>query len=235
MNRAPGRYQSEASFGSWIISSEEPVLSGKRPFGEYTLIPRDVMGGEAMISTPMGKNAQWRPVGRCMAYGFSDRFHFTLESVGSDGKLEPQAVVTAPDNPVVAVNSEFKERVITNLLAQMPVGARTGYERALREFVPFPDSTPHFSRVLTSRDGTMWVQRYRGDATTVEDHWTVIDAGGGRAWRLTVPIGSRVLAVAPGRVLVATKDADDLETQYWWILPELAGSAPPAGCVPNPS
>jgi hypothetical protein len=233
-NRAPGRYNTEVSFGSWVIGQETPVMTDSRPFGESVVIPREVMGGESVISTPMGKNAQWRPVGRCMAYGFSDRWHFTLESVGADGKLVPQATIVAPHNPVSAVTDELKERVITNLIRQMPEGARAGYERALREHVPFPDSTPHFSRVLTSRDGTLWVQRYRGDATTVEDHWTVVDAGGGRAWRLTIPIGSRVLAVANGRVFVATKDEDDLETQYWLILPELAGSKPPAGCAPNP-
>jgi hypothetical protein len=86
--------------------------------------------------------------------------------------------------------------------------------------------------VQVSRDGALWVQAFRGPTTDEADHWTVVDLHSLRAWRLEVPAGSRVLGVDSARVLVGTKDDDDVETQSWWSLPELAGIQPPAVCAP---
>lgn len=230
MQRAPGRYTSEMGFGTWVIGTDAPVMTDRRPFGEYLILPRDVLG-ETMLSVPIGKGAAWRPLGRCMVYGYSDAWRFQLDAPGPDGKLVVQGLIRAPDNPVDPVTDDVRERHITGTMAQMPPGDfRVRYERALRDHVTFPDSTPHFTRVLASRDGALWVQRYRGTATDVEDHWTIVDAGRGRAWRLVVPVGSRLLAVDSARAFIATKDADDVESHHWWSLPELEGIAPPAGC-----
>lgn len=233
MQRGPGRHSSEMGFGTWVIGAESPVMTDRRRFGEYLILPPAVMG-EMILSVPMGKNAQWRPIGRCMAYGFGDRWHFQLDATGGDGKLVTQAIVRAPDDQVDPITAEVRERYITNYIGQQqPSDFTTRYEKALREHVTFPDSTPHFTRVFGGPDGALWVQRYRGSATDVEDHWTIVDASRGRAWRLAVPIGSRLLAVDSARVFIATKDEDDVESHHWWSLPELAGIAPPAGCRVN--
>lgn len=233
MQRAPGRYASEMGFGTWVIGTESPVMSDRRRFGEYLILPAGVLP-ETMISVPMGRNAQWRPLGRCVAYGYSDRWHFQLDAPGPDGKLVTQAVIRAPDDPVDPITPELRERYITNTIRQQrPSDFTTRYEKALREHVTFPDSTPHFTRVFGSRDGALWVQRYRGSATDVEDHWTIVDGNRGRAWRLVVPVGSRLLAVDSARVFIATRDDDDVESHHWWSLPELEGITPPAGCRVN--
>jgi hypothetical protein len=233
MQRAPGRYASEMGFGTWVIGAENPVMTDRRPFGEYLVLAPGVLP-ETMISVPIGNGAQWRPLGRCVAYGYSDRWHFQLDAPGADGKLITQAVIRAPDDPVAPVTAELRERYITNTISQQrPSDFTTRYEKALREHVTFPDSTPHFTRVFGSRDGALWVQRYRGSATDVEDHWTIVDGSRGRAWRLVVPIGSRLLAVDSARVFIATRGEDDVESHHWWSLPELEGIAPPAGCRVN--
>lgn len=130
-----------------------------------------------------------------------------------------------------AITPELLDRLLAPLINSAPAPAgRQQAERIYRTQMIYPDSTAHFSRVQVSRDGALWVQAFRGPTTDEVDHWTVVDLHAFRTWRLELPAGSRVLGVDSARVLVGTKDEDDVETQAWWSLPELAGIRPPAAC-----
>jgi hypothetical protein len=220
----------EVNLGLWVPGGE-PVMSGRRPFSQQVLLSGLEGSGVMMMSVPMGSSAQWRPVGRCLAYGYSDRWEFTLQAADDSLRLKDAVLLRAPEDRVEAITPERREAFITGALASFGAPAmRAQLERVYREEITYPDSTPHFARVFTSRDGALWVQRYRGTTTDIPDLWTVVDLATPKAWRLDIPPGSRLLAVDSARVLIATKDEDDLETQAWWALPELAGIRPPASC-----
>lgn len=230
-NPQPGvAVTAEVNLGLWVPGSE-PVMSGRRPFSEQVLLSGLEGSGVMMMTVPMGKGAQWRPLGRCLAYGYSSAWEFALQAPDDSLRLRDAVLLRAPGDPVEAVTAERREAFITGALASFGAPAmRAQLERVYREEITYPDSTPHFARVFTSRDGALWVQRYRGTTTDVPDVWTVVDLHTPRAWRLDVPPGSRLLGVDAARVLIATKDEDDLETQAWWSLPALAGIRPPAAC-----
>ncbi len=226
-----GKRSSSARFGLWVIGSEAPVFDVGRPFSEFFMLGGVEGPGVMMISAPMGASAQWRPIGRCMVYGFSNRWEFAIQAPDGSLTLKDIALLRAPNDPADPVTAERREQFIVGMLkAYGSPQSQAQFEPVYRNQLTYPDSTPHFSRVFSSRDGALWVQRYRGPTTDVPDHWTVLDLSTPRAWRLDVPPGSRLLAVDAGRVLIATKDADELESQHWWVLPELSGIQPPAGC-----
>lgn len=228
----PGVAQvAEVDLGLWVLGGAA-VMSGNRPFSEQVMLSGLEGSGVSLMSVPMGGSAQWRPLGRCMAYGYSDRWAFTLQAPDDSLRLRDAVVLRAPADAAEAITPERREAFIAGTLATFGSAAmRAQFERMYREEITFPDSTPHFARVFTSRDGALWVQRYRGTTTDNPDIWTVVDLNSPRAWRFDVPPGSRLLAVDSARVLIATKDEDDLETQAWWSLPELAGIRPPAACA----
>lgn len=229
----PGRYVIQAGFGAWVLGQPEATISRERPSYETAILPAGVLP-EPAFGVPFSGNFQWRPLGRCMVYGFSDAWSLTIEALDSALALRTLAVVTVPDEPARAVDDAQREAYIRGLTGNSVNAERSAmWERALREHIPFAEQLPHFGRVLTGRDGSIWVQRYRGPSTDVPDHWTILDAANLRAWRLSVPPRSRLLAVDSARAFIATADADDVETQHWWLLPELDGIQPPEGCRVN--
>lgn len=227
---APGRYVINAGFGAWVVGQKEATISRERPSNEMAILPAGVLP-EPAFEIPYGGNFQWRPLGRCMVYGFSSDWALTIESVDSTLALRSVAVVTAPDEPARPVMEAQREEYIRSLTGGSGNAERSAmWERALREHIPFNENLPRFGRILTARDGSIWVQDHRGPTTNRPDHWTILDAANLRAWRLTVPARSRLLAADSARALIATADADDVETQHWWLLPELAGIQPPERC-----
>lgn len=226
-----GKRTSSVRLGLWTIGSDTPELGDTRPFSEFFMMGGVEGQGVMMMSAPMGGSAQWRPLGRCMVYGFSTRWEFTIQAPDASLLLKDVALIRAAGDPADAVTPELRERFIVGMLAAYgSPQSQAQVEPIYRNQMTYPDSTPHFSRVFGSRDGALWVQRYRGPTTDAPDHWTVIDLATPRAWRLEVPAGSRLLAVDAGRALIATKDADDLESHHWWMLPELSGIEPPQAC-----
>jgi hypothetical protein len=229
-SQTAGKRTSSVRLGLWTIGSDTPVLGDDRPFSEFFMMG-GVESGVMMMSAPMGGSAQWRPLGRCMVYGFSTRWEFNIQAPDESLRLKDVALLRAPGDPADPVTPELRERFIVGMLAAYgSPQSQAQVEPIYRNQMTYPDSTPHFSRVFGSRDGALWVQRYRGPTTDAPDHWTVLDLATPRAWRLEVPAGSRLLAVDAGRALIATKDADELESHHWWILPDLSGIQPPAAC-----
>lgn len=231
--RAPGLFPINYRLGTLIIGSETPSLGEPRQFGVSERLPDGVLPRGYSIGQPFAPNAQWRAYGRCMVYGYPERWELRIEAPDSSGAFTTVAYVRAPRDSGVAVAAQRKEQYIVETMARMPQNSefpRAQFERALREHVSFPARLPNFGRVLTSADGAIWVQRFRESAQREPDQWTIVDVHGTRAWRLRLPIGSRLLAVRPQGALVTTRDADDIETQAWWVLPQLDGLRPIPKC-----
>lgn len=219
----------EARFGLWVIGQPSAVLGEARAYSEFQLMPEG--GSTVLISSPFSRTGRWVALGRCYLYGFADRWSFTLQAADDSLRLRDVAILRAPQYRADAITPELLDRLLSPLINSAPTAeAREQAERIYRTQLTYPDSTAHFSRVQVSRDGALWVQAFRGPTTDEVDHWTVADLNSLRAWRLEVPTGSRVLGVDSARVLIGTKDEDDVESQAWWSLPELAGIRPPNGC-----
>jgi hypothetical protein len=229
---AEGLHTREARFGLWVIGQPSAVLGEARGYSEFQVMAEG--GGMVLISSPFSRTGRWVALGRCYLYGFADRWSFTLQAAGDSMRLRDVAILRAPHDRAEAITSELRDRLLAPLLntAATPA-ARQEAERIYRTQLIYPDSTAHFSRVQVSRDGALWVQAFRGPTTDEADHWTVVDLHSLRVWRLEVPAGSRVLGVDSARVLIGTKDEDDVESQAWWSLPELAGIRPPTVCLPK--
>jgi hypothetical protein len=230
LSAAPGPTTSMMDIGIWVVGTDSARLSLRRLASEGQVLMPGVLP-EPMVSKPFGGRPSWRPVGRCMAYGFSTEWAVTLDAPGPDGALRTVGHVIAPDVAPVPVDEARREEYIEGITRQIRNDAfRTAYDKALREHIIFATNVPFFGRVLTSRDGAIWIQDYRGTGTSRPDAWTVVDLSNLRAWRLGVPPRSRLLAVDSARVFIARADEDDVETHHWWVLPELAGITPPAAC-----
>jgi hypothetical protein len=226
----PGRFTSMMDLGSWVVGTDSVILPLRRAASEGQALQPGILP-EPFASTPFGGSQSWRPVGRCMVYGFSSEWALTLDAPGPDGALRTIGRVVAPDMKPTPVDAERKEAYIEGFTRQIRNDAfRSAYDEALREHIIFAPNIPFFGRVLTARDGAIWIQDYRGTGTSRPDAWTVVDLGNLRAWRLNVPARSRLLAVDSARAFIATADEDDVETQHWWMLPELAEIAAPPIC-----
>lgn len=233
LSMPPGRFTSMMDLGSWVVGTDSVILPIRRAASEGQALQPGILP-EPFASTPFGGSQSWRPVGRCMVYGFSSEWALTLDAPGPDGALRTVGRVVAPDVKPVPVDAERREAYIEGITRQIRNDAfRTAYDKALREHITFAPNIPFFGRVLTSRDGAVWIQDYRGTGTSRPDAWTVVDLSNLRAWRLSVPPRSRLLAVDSARAFIASADEDDVETQHWWILPALAGITPPAECRPS--
>lgn len=231
---AEGRRPNVQALGLWMPSSDSILRGRERLFSESVVAASPMGNGMIFMAPPMAPSAQWQPLGRCTAFGYSDAWSFELLAPGGSDVYQTVGLIRAPDDRAAAVTAEIREEFITASLAA-GLGSSpfaSAFEKLFRE-QQFPDSAPHFARTFTSRDGALWVQRYRGPNTDREDAWTVVDAGNARAFRLTLPPGTRLLGVDSGRALVAVKDDDDLETQHWLRLPELDDVALPAACRLN--
>lgn len=219
----------EARFGLWVIGQPSAVLGEARAYSEFQLMPEG--GSTVLISSPFSRTGRWVALGRCYLYGFADRWSFTLQAADDSLRLRDVAILRAPQDRADAITPELLDRLLSPLINSAPTAeGRERAERIYRTQLTYPDSTAHFSRVQVSRDGALWVQAFRGPTTDEVDHWTVADLNSLRAWRLEVPAGSRVLGVDSARVLIGTKDEDDVESQAWWSLPELVGIRPPKSC-----
>jgi len=226
----PGRATTMIDIGTWVVGADSVVLPLRRASGEVEALAPGILP-EPIVSTPFGGSQSWRPVGRCMVYGFSSEWALTLDAPGPDGALRTIGRVVAPDLKPVPVDAERRKAYIEGFTRQIRNDAfRAAYDKALREHITFAPNIPFFGRVLTSRDGAIWIQDYRGTGTSRADAWTVVDLSKLRAWRLSVPPRSRLLAVDSARAFIASADEDDVETHRWWVLPELAGITPPAAC-----
>lgn len=229
---SPGRRITSIRAGYWVLGPDSAVLGEERPFGENVTLPPGAWV-EPSISAPFQRSAVFKPLGRCSVFGFSDRWELRVEEPAPVGKLRLVATVRAPANAPPSIGPDEREAYIDGSTRGFRnPDLRAQLQRAIREHAPFPSTEPHFGRVLTSRDGAIWVQRYRGPGTAREDVWTVVDAGGARAWQVRVPPRSRLLAVDSARAFVATADDDDVETQHWWRFRELADVSLPAACRP---
>lgn len=230
LSAPPGPMTVTVDLGLWDVEADSAALSITRPYSTAFVLQPGILP-EPIVTTPFGGEMQWSTLGRCHLYGFSAEWRLQLDAPGADGQLVVVADIRAPDVARVPVDDTRKEEYIRSVTARIPSdGFRASYGRALREQVPFAPHLPAFGRVLTARDGSIWVQDYRGPTTDRPDQWTILDAANLRAWRLTVPARSRLLAADSARALIATADADDVETQHWWLLPELAGIQPPQPC-----
>ncbi|MBA3855055.1 MAG: hypothetical protein C0503_11620 [Gemmatimonas sp.] len=220
----PGIMRIEYRVGTWVMGGAA-AIGEPRVFGIAQRFAPGVVPAGFSLSPPFSPTAQWRPYGRCMIYGFPERWELSIESPDASGRFTPVTVIRAPLALGDAVTPERKEKHIVDAMAGMPANnsefPRDQYERALREHVTFPEREPAFGRVLVSDDGAIWVQRYRESAERERDYWTIIDAHGLSAWRFELPTRSRLLAVRPQGAFVATRDADDVETQAWVHLPKL--------------
>jgi len=221
--------------GTWVMGGAASI-GEPRVFGiTQRFAPGIVPPGFGMVP-PYSPSAVWRAYGRCMIYGFPERWELTIEAPDASGQFAAVAAIRAPRMLGELVTPERKAQHIEERMARYPVNnsefPRDQFERALREHVTFAERVPAYGRVLTSEDGAIWVQRYRESAVRERDHWTIIDPQGVRTWRFELPTGSRLLAVRPQGAFIATSDADDVEVQRWLVLPALADIRPLPGCRP---
>lgn len=229
----PGITRVEYRVGTWVMGGAAATPEA-RVFGITQRFAAGVVPPGFGMVPPFSPSAQWRPYGRCMIYGFPERWELRVESPDASGRFTPVAVLRAPQMLGEPVTPQRKVQHIERQLASYPANnsefPREQFERALREHVTFADRLPAFGRVLSSDDGAIWVQRYRESAAQERDQWIVIDPQGIRSWRFELPTGSRLLAVRPQGAFVATRDADDVEVQRWLVFPELAEIRPLPAC-----
>lgn len=229
----PGIMRTEYRVGTWVMGGAA-AIGESRVFGITQRFAPGVVPRGFGMSPPFSPTAQWRAYGRCMIYGFPERWELSIESPDAAGRFTPVAILRAPRMLGEAVTPARRLKYIEEQMASYPTSnsefPREQYESALRDQVTFAERVPAFGRVLTSDDGAIWVQRYRESAAREKDHWTIIDPQGIRAWRFELPTGSRLLAVRPQGAFVATRDADDVEVQRWLVFPELADIQPIAAC-----
>lgn len=230
---APGITRVEFRIGTWVMGGATSMAEA-RVFGITQRLASGVVLPGFRLSPPYSPTAQWRPYGRCMIYGFPERWELSVDSPDASGRFTPVAVLRAPQMLGAPVTPQRKAQHIERQLASYPPNnsefPREQYERALREHLQFAARLPAFGRVLSSDDGAIWVQRYRESAAQEGDHWIIIDPLGIRSWRFELPIGSRLLAVRPQGAFVATRDADDVEVQRWLVFPELVDIRPLPAC-----
>lgn len=229
----PGITRVEYRIGTWTMGGTA-AIGDARVFGINQRFAPGVVPRGFGMTPPFSPTAQWRAYGRCMIYGFPERWELSIESPDATGRFTPVALLRAPRMLGEAVTPARKAQYIEDQMATYPPNnsefPRDQFERALREHVTFAERVPAFGRVLTSDDGAIWVQRYRESAAREKDHWTVIDPQGIRSWRFELPTRSRLLAVRPQGAFVATRDADDVEVQRWLVFPELADIRPLPDC-----
>ena len=221
----PGLLEVRYRLGIWPMGGR-PALGAPRKARELQRFADGVLPpGVPGLDTPYDRAAQWVAYGRCMLYGFPDRWELRIESADSSGRFADVALLRAPNDVPPEIGRERKERFIRQAASRLPERGpvtRAQLGRVMREHLIFPTRVPSFGRVMVSDDGAIWVQRFRESAEREPDRWTIVDARGMRSWRFELPSGSQVLAVRPQGVLVATRDADDVESQVWLRLPGLA-------------
>lgn len=229
----PGIVRTEYRVGTWVMGGAAAIAES-RVFGVSQRFAPGVLPPGFSLEPPYSPTAQWRSYGRCMVYGFPERWELSIESPDAAGRFTPVALLRAPQMLGEIVTPERKAQHIEDEMASYPVNnsefPREQFERALREHVTFSERVPAYGRVLTSDDGAIWVQRYRESVERERDVWAIIDPLGIRSWRFELPTGSRLLAVRPQGALVATRDADDVEVQRWLLFPELTDIRPLPAC-----
>jgi hypothetical protein len=232
-DRSIGLYANESRLGTWVIGSTSVAVGAPRKFSMSQRFPDGVLPPGFSLSQPFSPSASLRTYGGCMLHGYANRWEFSLEAPDSTAQLTTVARLRAPRDSAPLVTAERKEAYIQRNVAEMPEQGeipRAQYEKALREHSIFPDRIPSFGRVLISSDGAIWVQRYRDAVESEKDQWMIVDMHGTRAYRFQLPIGSRLLAVRPQAAFVASRDADDVETQRWLRLPQLDSIRPIPAC-----
>lgn len=229
----PGIVRTEYRIGTWVMGGAA-AIGEARLFGITQRFAPGVLPRGFSLAPPYSPSAQWRAYGRCMIYGYPERWELSIESPDATGRFTPVALLRAPRMLGEAVTPARRLQYIAEQLATYPANnsefPREQYERALRDYVTFAERVPAYGRVLTSDDGAIWVQRYRESVVRERDHWTIIDPQGIRSWRFELPTGSRLLAVRPQGAFIATRDADDVEVQRWLVFPELADIRPLPAC-----
>lgn len=232
-DRTPGLYPTSARLGTWVIGATAPTVGEPRVFGMSQRFQDGVLPAGFSIGQPYSASGQWRSYGRCMIYGYAERWEFDVHAVEASGQFTTVARLRAPRDSAPPITPELREAYIQRNVAGMPENGeipRVQFEKALRDHATFPARLPSFGRVLVSADGAVWVQRYRESVEHESDQWTIIDLHGTRTWRLELPIGTRLLSVRPQGAFIATRDADEVETQRWLVFPELADLRPIPAC-----
>lgn len=231
---AAGRRENFYALGLWMLDPDSIARGRERLFSESVVGESPTGRGLVFIAPPMSPTGQWQLLGRCTIFGYADQWSFEILEPGGVETYQTAGLIRAPNSRAATVTPEAREEFITASMAGGLGSSQfaSAFEKLLRE-QQFPDSMPLFARLLTGRDGAVWVQRYRGATLDREDAWTVVDAGNARAWRFTLPPRTRLLGVDRGRALIAVRDEDDLETQHWLRLPELDDVALPAACQRN--
>ncbi|MGQ0642097.1 MAG: hypothetical protein ACT4P6_15215 [Gemmatimonadaceae bacterium] len=87
--------------------------------------------------------------------------------------------------------------------------AKQGAEAYLK-IMPYPERMPFFDALRQSLDGTLRLRRYKA-ALDTSAQWLSLTSAGLLLSVIDVPASARVLDFAADRVLVAERDADDLE------------------------
>ncbi len=84
-------------------------------------------------------------------------------------------------------------------------------EAQIGEHLPVAEVYPGHDRVVVSRDGSIWVQRYRRPFDEGPDRWWVFGTDGRFVCSASLPEDLLVLAVGHDRVLGLTLDSLDVE------------------------
>ena len=139
--------------------------------------------------------------------GRSDAFAFT---VYRDTKQQTRVRVNQNRRPVDAADVDA---LLRHREAQLQGQTAEQIDRemtALQEAGVAP-SVPAYQQILIAQDGNIWIQLFATPQETVRT-WAVFDPVGSLIGRVDLPAQQRVLDVAYDRVLIAIRDALDVET-----------------------
>lgn len=139
-----------------------------------------------------------------------------IEALRPDGTLETLIRWSGADRNVTEEDVErFREREVAE--------AGTPSERAMRfrvlEDRPVADRFPALDAIHVSRSGGLWVREYHRPTWDEHQRWSIFDENGALACRTRLPERSEILEIGADYVLVAWRDAFDVEHVRLYEIP----------------
>jgi hypothetical protein len=139
-----------------------------------------------------------------------DQSAFEIGQYASRGHLTR---ILRRSDPSLRLSAEDVTRAVDAEIASHPESERPMWRSHFARMVE-PDTRPAFSRLLSDRDGNVWVASHepatqgRGEAAT----WSIFDRGG--AWLGTVEMPDRFVVFAIGSDWVLGRWRDELDIEH---------------------
>jgi hypothetical protein len=148
----------------------------------------------------------WSDRGR-LYYGSGDRYE--VVAYDSSGAVRMLIRKTLPLRPLTSAIIEQYKETRRAAVRSNPERLRN-VENAIQKLPPFRDSLPAYRRILTDRDGMLWVQDYNLP-TEAQVNWSVFDLEGRWVTTVSIPRTWQVTDIGRNHILTVERDSLDVE------------------------